>query len=277
MSNITKLNFYTKGKSIIRGNFLVSTDDPKDCLTTSDITVRQNDFIEENYAARPVEPISCGNGGGFSPFYLNDNYCSEILIDLQQSGSFGNPPPTYTSLNTVLSSDKFLVKTIEESNTWDYFNSVSKLRYIGNYESKKTITLNSVGAEITNNSGYLNATFSYEGGGDFLGATSIICEYSLTLNNSGWSGDLRQTVTGPPASYYGSYSTTATNYSTGIGAYISSETELLPEGQNPAGNRIDNLNAPIPFNNVWVGSILQVHLIANGTGYRKLLYPCVNI
>jgi hypothetical protein len=47
MSNITKLNFYTKGKSIIRGNFLVSTDDPKDCLTTSDIAVRQNDFIEE--------------------------------------------------------------------------------------------------------------------------------------------------------------------------------------------------------------------------------------
>jgi hypothetical protein len=275
MSNIIKLNSYTKGRSVIRGSFLVSTDDPSNCLVTTKTTTPQNEFIDERGIILgpigPIGPISCGSGGGFSPFYLTSNYCSEILINLEQSGSFGTPPPTYTSLNTVSSTDKFLVKTIEESNTWNNYDSLSKITTIGQYESKKTITLNSVGSEITNKSGSLNATWSR-----IIGVDSITCEYLLTLNNDGWSGDLTQTATGSLVSYYGNYSTTATNYSTGMGSYIYSETELLPAGQNPFGNRIDNLNAPIPFNKFWAGSISQVDLIKNAIGYKRLLYECVN-
>jgi hypothetical protein len=270
MSNIIKLNSYTKGRSVIRGSFLVSTDDPNDCFVTTKTTTPQNEFIPEGIIVGPIEPISCGSGGGFSPFYLNSNYCSEILINLQQSGSYGNPPPTYTSLNVVLSSNKFSVKTIEESNDWDYTNS--NYVYTGHYESKKTITLNNVGSEITDNSGHLNATTSYER----YDGTIVTCQWSLTLNNNGWSGELTQIATGPDASYYGSYSTTATNYSTGMGAYIYSETGLLPAGQNYFGNRIDNLNAPIPFGKFWNNSISQTDLIKNATGYKRLLYECVN-
>jgi len=50
MSNIIKLNSYTKGRLVIRGSFLVSTDDPNDCLITTKTTTPQNEFIVETYA-----------------------------------------------------------------------------------------------------------------------------------------------------------------------------------------------------------------------------------
>lgn len=50
MSNIIKLNSYTKGRSVIRGSFLVSTDNPNDCFVTTKTTTPQNEFIKEKYA-----------------------------------------------------------------------------------------------------------------------------------------------------------------------------------------------------------------------------------
>jgi hypothetical protein len=56
MSNIIKLNSYTKGRSIIKGSFLVSTDDPSNCLVTTKTITPQNEFIAE---AVPFSIVKC--------------------------------------------------------------------------------------------------------------------------------------------------------------------------------------------------------------------------
>ena len=277
--NYNIIDSYGKGNSNIKGEFLFLNEDPNNCIVQGFENILNLDlyegptFFPPSSTSAPVFP-PLPECYGFEPFYLNGGYTSDISVDLEQWAGNGTPPPVYTSLNTVTSSSKFLVKIIEESKDWDEFDAPSKIKSVGHYESKITSILNESNIEIQTFSGYISSTWSRIIYDDAL----IICNYDLTLDNNGWSGTLTQITSSENQFYlnaYGSYTTSATNYPSRPGTSIHSETKLIPQGINPNSyNRIDNLNAPIPLYKSWAGSILHTSLVVNATGRKQLLYPC---
>jgi hypothetical protein len=63
-SNLISLNTYTKGNSNVKGDFLVSTNDPGTCYTgTNTITDSSDFFIPEDDPNRPLTDQGCGYTG----------------------------------------------------------------------------------------------------------------------------------------------------------------------------------------------------------------------
>jgi hypothetical protein len=63
-SNLISLNTYTKGTSNVKGDFLVSTNDPGTCYTGTAVTIDSSDsFIAETDPNRPLTDQGCGYTG----------------------------------------------------------------------------------------------------------------------------------------------------------------------------------------------------------------------
>lgn len=79
MANIRKLNSYTKGSKIIKGNFLVSTDDPSSCISSIPSVVINNEYIEELIYSTGLGINSCYIGfGGSTGSFANEHWLHEM-------------------------------------------------------------------------------------------------------------------------------------------------------------------------------------------------------
>jgi hypothetical protein len=225
-SNITILNSYNKGASNIRGEFLLSTDDPNDCYTGGTTTTTNSDeFISEDI-------VVGGNGGGTmdctgcgtSTVEASNGYCAfksgntgysnilgysdQLIINLNDTGAYATPAPSLASYRST-NYCKFKTKTINQ------IGPGSDITVTSTFISNNTIQTTA------------NGTISYIA--DNFG-TIIVYTAVLKKINSTYYWDFSISCGQPPQT------NTILNYAATGSAYTPDFTGMIPAGGGGYGN-----------------------------------------
>lgn len=253
-SNITTLNSYTRGSSNIRGEFLLSTSDPNNCYTGGVTTTENPDeFISENIFSGSggggiTDCTGCGTtivqtSNGYCAFTKNNNpinntsilgYSDQIIINLNGTGTYGNPPPSIASYRST-NYCKFKTKTINQ---------------IG---PGSNITVTSTFISDNNIQTTANGTISYIV--DIYGTLTIFTAI-LKKVDSTYYWDFSISCGQPPQT------NTVLNYSANGSAYTPDFTGLIPTGAGGYGNLLpySACDSTVPTNGITAGGTATITL-----------------
>ena len=277
-TDIDILKFYTKNKSIIRGDFLISNTDQFGCINLS------KNGVAGGGGAPP------GGGGGGESFCVNTGYYFSPFTD--GNGNYFSTKQITINGNTtyfdpVKSTARFSLKTFSEGNNIkiDYggFGITTPPGYAGYYytdtisynvEKKQYYTTNNV---LTDKdwSGSLNVEHKLFGG--FYGPDKWY-NWVWSMNLGTWTGDddiLNHLTNGYPywnidetQDSHGSFIFRGhVNYSWGAGAGYSVVTDLLPIAVGSNNNfLVQNLGGA-------ASSLDMSYITYNATGIMTLLCP----